>query len=307
MCVTPKTVKDANNVYHTVPCSKCPVCAARRASAWSFRLMQEESVSLSAYFITLTYDTDSVPITKKKRMALCPRHLQLFFKRVRRSADRAKRLSSSTEVFKPIKYYAVGEYGGRTRRPHYHAIVFNARLKDMVSESDELVLKHTQFDGKTPVSIKQWKFGHATFGQVNEASVGYTLKYISKGKSIPEYPQDDRIPEFAHMSKGLGMSYITQAIIKWHTSDVVERVYCTVPGGVKITMPRYYKDRIYNSEQRGQIAAAFEIKMAKENEKYYGGPTTDTPMEYLMNERNKVEAIKASYRKQKFKSKIDIL
>ena len=28
----------------------------------------------------------------------------------------------------PLKYYAVGEYGGQTKRPHYHIVIFNADL-----------------------------------------------------------------------------------------------------------------------------------------------------------------------------------
>lgn len=193
MCITPLTLKNRyTDETNTVPCSKCPECRARRASAWSFRLREEEKNANSAYFLTLTYDTLAVPITPSKRMALCKRDLQLFFKRIRKAHPIG---------FHRLKYYAVGEYGGKTNRPHYHIILFNASLQYMVSSEDLLKLKLTNYDGQHEVNCKQWDKGHITVGLVTGASIGYTLKYISKPKKVPEYKGDDRVPEFSLMSK----------------------------------------------------------------------------------------------------------
>lgn len=156
----------------SVPCGKCPMCVKRRVSQWSFRLMQEEKVSSSAHFITLTYDTPYMPLTDRGFMSLCRRDVQLFFKRLRKRNQNK------------LRYYIVGEYGGRTNRPHYHAILFNADLATI-----------------SPA----WDRGHVHFGTVSGASVGYTLKYMSKRKKIPMHANDDRVPEFALMSKGLGL------------------------------------------------------------------------------------------------------
>lgn len=174
-CMTPFGVRDkvTNNTI-AVPCGKCPACTARRASAWSFRLMEEEKVSSSAHFITLTYDTAHVPLTPSGFMDLQKRDLQLFFKRLRKA-------QSKVDPLRRIRYYACGEYGGRTRRPHYHAIVFNVDL--------ELIQP-------------AWDLGQVHYGQVTKASVGYCLKYMSKTKRIPEHARDDRQREFALMSKG---------------------------------------------------------------------------------------------------------
>lgn len=162
---------------YAVPCGKCPECTARRVSGWSFRLMQEEKNSISAHFITLTYDTNHVHITPNGFMGLKKRDLQLFFKRLRKA--HAKDLAFGG---KRIKYYACGEYGGRTLRPHYHVILFNAKC--------ELIQG-------------AWQLGSVHYGKVSGASVGYTLKYISKPSKIPMHRNDDRLKEFALMSKGL--------------------------------------------------------------------------------------------------------
>lgn len=174
MCETPFTVRHkTKGMSIPVPCGRCPKCVSRRTSAWSFRLMQEEKVSDSALFITLTYDTDHVPFSKNGFMDLSRRDVQLFFKRLRKhhKGDRCK----------SIKYYAVGEYGGKTRRPHYHLILFNAKI-----ESVQLA----------------WNLGHVHYGQVTGASVGYTMKYIAKPWRAM-HCNDDRTPQFALMSKGL--------------------------------------------------------------------------------------------------------
>lgn len=189
MCFTPYNVKHKmTNTTIPVPCGRCPKCVARRTSGWSFRLMQEDRVSDSSLFITLTYDTDSVPFTKNGFMDLRKRDLQLFFKRLRKlTADQSRKINhqrlanrkNGLLYDKPIKYYAVGEYGGKTKRPHYHIILFNANV--------ELIQK-------------AWPQGQIHYGNVTGASVGYTMKYISK-KWHPMHCNDDRTPQFALMSK----------------------------------------------------------------------------------------------------------
>lgn len=161
-----------------VPCNNCSECVARRISAWSHRLMEQEKVSVTSHFITLTYDTKTVPITPNGFMSLATRDLELFWKKLR------KRTGADVQ---PLRYYAVGEYGGRTKRPHYHALLFNGQLSDV-----ELAWSR---DGRPLGSI------HA--GQVTGASVGYCLKYMHKRKWRPMHKNDDRVPQFARMSKDL--------------------------------------------------------------------------------------------------------
>ena len=73
MCLTPISLKqERKNVSFPVPCGKCPDCVKKRTSQWSFRLRKQAEVSTSAYFITLTYDTEHVPITPNGFMTLKP-------------------------------------------------------------------------------------------------------------------------------------------------------------------------------------------------------------------------------------------
>jgi len=247
--------------------------------------MQEDKVATSSYFLTLTYDTDHVPITKNGFMSLQSRDIQLFIKRLRKSHN-----GYSDES---IKYYAAGEYGGKTNRPHYHIILFNAQLELMFDKTDLKLLKFSEYDGKQIVNCKQWQLGTCTIGKISEASVGYSLKYIHKPRRIPMHKNDDRRREYAQMSKGLGISYLTEAMLDWHLADMENRMYVNIPGGKKATMARYYKDKIYWPLERTQIARAAEKKMMAEAiEKCINAK----PGDWQANR----EAVKASFKRMEY-------
>jgi len=213
--------------------------------------MQEDKMSQSSLFITLTYDTRYVPITKNGFMSLDKSaksdHCQLFLKKLRKA---------KTGYTMPIKYFLVGEYGGTSNRPHYHAIIFNTTAYDVE---------------------KSWDYGSVFVGTVCEASVGYTLKYMQKEKVIPLHVRDDRVKEFQRQSKGLGRSYaLNPKIKKWHNADPNNRMYLNIEDNKKIAMPRYYKDILYQKHVRKQVAdyqqKKFQLELDKkmdDNPYYY--------------------------------------
>lgn len=242
-CISPISLKKQEL---SVPCGKCLPCMKNRASNWSFRLSQELKQAQTAYFITLTYDTDQVPITKNGFMDLDKRDFQLFMKRIRKQNSNK------------LKYYCVGEYGGTFGRPHYHAIIINLDLKTLIGENlaKQFERKALPLDGTYPVQSKIWGKGHVTIGEVNEKSIGYTLIYISKGREVPKHVRDDRQLEFSLMSKRIGANYLNPKMIKWHKKDVLNRFYVNINtsnGTAKAPMPRYYKEKIYTKYQRTRI------------------------------------------------------
>ena len=113
-----------------VPCGQCIGCRIDRSRQWANRCMLELQYHDSAYFVTLTYDDLHVPKAyypdpdtgeAHQSLTLCKRDFQLWMKRLR------KRFSDDK-----IRFFACGEYGGSTHRPHYHAIVFGLHLDDLV-------------------------------------------------------------------------------------------------------------------------------------------------------------------------------
>lgn len=194
---------------------------------------------MTAEFLTLTYDTDHVPITANGFMSLEKRECQLFFKRLRKAQGKTEQ---------PIKYFLVGEYGGKTKRPHYHVILFNAQRQYIDAA---------------------WQAGATWYGdRVGEASVGYMLKYMFKKGRIPMFDRDDRVPEFQLMSKGLGLNYLSPNAIKWHLNDLINRTHLVIEDGKKIAMPRYYKDKVYDEDQKELIGNSAQLLAIKSKQEY---------------------------------------
>lgn len=195
-----------------VPCGKCLGCLTARRNQWTFRLMQEERVSKSSMFITLTYSDKFLPLIGNNPV-LKKSDFQNYIKRLRK-------------VNQKLRYYAVGEYGTRTERPHYHAIMFNAKKKDAVEKwrsSDE-------------------EIGNVFIGDVNQASIHYVTGYLVNNKLDKNDPRES---PFSLMSKGLGSNYVDIAR-EYHQENVELQV--TFPDGKKINMPRYYKDKFFEKD-----------------------------------------------------------
>lgn len=273
-CLSPFLVNDPNSGERSIPvdCGKCPPCLHKRVSGWAFRLLQQDKISLTSYFLTITYSTDTVPISNKGFMTLNKKDVQLFLKRLRkRSPD-------------PIKYYYCGEYGGQNMRPHYHLIIFNAKPADI-----EL----------------SWHLGTIHYGQVSGASIAYTLKYMTKPKQIPLHHNDDRIPEFSHMSKGLGVNYLTPSIIKYHTTALHEHYHLTLPDGYTTPLPRYYKNKLYTSEEQEYIAYQCSLK-ALESKQLYQEKMIQLHGDNWENIQTQIQiqATRAMHEKTKLRNKI---
>lgn len=228
-------------LYIPVPCRKCPPCLAKRSNGWIFRLLQQDLIADKSLFVTLTYENhhmtkESKRLTSKGYMTLVKRDYQLFMKRLRKI--------TSKDV--TLKYFAVGEYGSTTYRPHFHAIIFNSNVDDIEAA---------------------WGLGKVHCDSVNGNTVAYTTKYMHKGRLIPVHANDDRTPEFQLISQRLGINYITEDTIRYHNEDIT-RTYLTGEGGVKIPMPEAYKKRLYSDQTRKAQARATQVKiLATEAEK----------------------------------------
>lgn len=225
MCDSPYYMESSDDDGHIghipFPCGRCPACKRRRVNQWVFRMRQEEKVSTSAYFVTLTYATSTVPISNKGYMTLRKKDFQDFMKRLRERERKYNRVN--------LKYYACGEYGETRFRPHYHIILFNLAVLENINLA--------------------WNKGDVHIGKVSGASIAYTCKYIDKEKRIPLHRNDDRQKEFSLMSKGLGKNYLTPQMVKYHRSHL-DRNYCLDTDGRKVALPKYYRDKIFSDDEK---------------------------------------------------------
>lgn len=96
--------------------------------------------------------------------------------------------------------------------------------------------------------------GQIHFGDVNELSIAYTVGYLRKPKIIQKNDKTGRNPEFSLMSKGLGSCYLRPQMVDWHKDKTASRVYVSIHDNKKVGMPRYYKNKIYNTEDKTKIS-----------------------------------------------------
>lgn len=190
-----------------------------RRDEWTIRLIEESKNAKFSYFITLTYDDESVDLTYGN---VSKEHLQLFFKKLRKKLGKNK-----------VRYYAVGEYGTKTYRPHYHLIMVSDIVLDSVLVGNV------------------WQYGHNFIGTVTPSSMSYVAKYhVNK----TDYPAGLEKP-FVLMSKGIGRNYVNK--MQDYHAESVERAYYS-DYEVKKKLPRYWKNKLYSDVEREQIRLNLE-------------------------------------------------
>lgn len=253
MCIAPIVImRDKGNydrfASDRLPCGRCPECRKRRVAMWQFRLEQEAKVAETSAFLTLTYDNDNLNFTSCGLPTLSKRDHQLFIKRLRKRIEYY--IPRKSERPK-IRYYAVGEYGTRTSRPHMHSIMFD--VPKFFLDNPEII-------------SLEWQKGHVRVDPCNEATIGYVCGYVMKsvidGKDKEEEP---RQREFSLMSKGMGLSYLTPNVIEYLKRK--ENPYLVVPDGKKVLVPRYYKDKVFDDGAKKRIAKK-ALKHLEEQDKF---------------------------------------
>lgn len=224
----------------TVPCGRCLGCLQRRRSDWSIRIGIELKHARSANFITLTYDEQNVPRTNEGLLTLKPDDLTRFLKRLRTYQDRKaftvnkdpkiQRIGSN---WPKIRFFACGEYGENTIRPHYHILLFNV-YPAVIQEIKSI-----------------WGKGFIHNGTVTPASIHYVTGYIINN---PEN-HDKREKPFQRMSRrpGIGSQYLTAEQAKWHKENLDN----TIRSNDRFTkLPRYYSDKIFNHQEKETLKEA---------------------------------------------------
>lgn len=164
-------------------CGQCMNCRINKRRQWSARLMLESLYHPRSWFVTLTYAPDQVRLSPSGLPTLVPRDLQLFLKRVRKDTE--------------VRFFAVGEYGTRTERPHYHAILYGL--------SEEWL----EFNASGYLTFRRptwWPHGWVSIAEFNSARASYIAHYTTKKLTRPDPDRlGDRYPEFMRSSRRPGI------------------------------------------------------------------------------------------------------
>lgn len=258
------------------PCGKCPNCIERRIREWTFRLEQHNKSAITAYFCTFTYDQNKIPWYNDETgpvLHLKKKHIQLFFKRLRSHDIRRKtptftegllaskkgKILTSTDRLErpPIKMLTIGEYGGQTKRPHYHSIIYNT----------------------FPAHIeKAWDKGNVHIGVAGSGSLHYVMSYLNNDQGrFNDNSNDPRNEkQFQISSKHLGYNYLfnddgtPSTMHGWHKRCPTQRNYGRLYNGTIIPLPKYYQDQLWTDEEKLYIRQHIHNEIHElENKRYY--------------------------------------
>ena len=170
------------------PCGQCMPCRVNRRRIWSHRIMLVAMQHSDSAFVTLTYSEDNVPKTADGQLNLVPKDLQDWLKRFRKAIEPMR-----------VRFYAVGEYGDETLRPHFHVALFGyptCRFGNSIY-SDRRLNCCPQCDTVRDT----WRHGSVLLGTLEDNSAQYIAGYVTKKlTSKDDYRLKGRYPEFARMS-----------------------------------------------------------------------------------------------------------
>lgn len=241
------------------PCKQCLECRIAYSQSWAVRLMHESKSHENACFLTLTYDNENLP----KNASLNPTHLQTFWRDLRARLNYHYEEESNTK----IKYFAVGEYGDKTQRPHYHAALFGGpfSVHGDVRGRDQEGDSHSGGRQFTHDDIAQvWPYGIHRYSELTFESAAYVARYIVKKVSgtLKEVHYGDRESEFSRSSNGIG-----KAFAELWKEDIYPHDKVVIPGTGSFAVPQYY-DRILEKVDPALFAY---VKLQRERE----APTSD--------------------------------
>jgi len=215
------------------PCGQCMPCRFNKRREWTNRLMLESMCHPFSCFVTLTYRDSDLPRVEGDGTpsTLVPKHLQDWLKRYR-----------NLHYPEKLRFYAVGEYGDTSGRPHYHAMLFNVRgcehgitrFKDNTGQCCDFCKRITD----------SWGFGNVFTGSLSYMSAsyiaGYTTKKMTNKNDIRmKVGNYWRYPEFSRMSRdgAIGGDYmweIASDMIKNGLDDMMADVPSAIRRGGKM-------------------------------------------------------------------------
>lgn len=222
-------IKDERTRYVPVGCGKCMECMRKKARGWQVRLHEEIRNVRNGRFVTLSFSDESL-IELENDLDKKPEGYELDNKiatlAIRRYLERWRKKYGTSQ-----KHWLVTELGQeKTERIHIHGLIFTDQPKEIIE--------------------KIWQYGNVWIGEyVNERTINYIVKYIYKSDPKHKY----YIPIIL-CSKGIGNNYLNRNDSRknQYAEKNTNELY-TTRSGIKLPMPIYYRNKIYNDDEKEQL------------------------------------------------------
>lgn len=236
-----------------VGCGHCSYCRKQYAREMAFRV-EAESYDKFCYNVLLTYDDAHLPMLNG-RPVLNRVHIQDFLKRFRSWHD--------DHTGTKLRFFGVGEYGGKKGRPHYHLILFTDKpLEDVARDYRE------PLSFINSVLVDKWRHGACDIERIVNAGSAtiYLTQYLL---TYDKKDRDTLVKPFRMMTrggrydKGLGYRWLERTRpLQQYCVKFDDYTMSTISeDGRKFVrpIPRYYRRKFMPEE----------VLIAKADEQFY--------------------------------------
>lgn len=298
--------------YIDIPCRVCEECYRQQRNEWTARATAEMQMHDKAIFVTFTYrdynDGEKVlpPVAEMvtddgeilTHQTLRYSDMQLFWKRLR------KKFSDRN-----IRFLVCGEYGSRTFRPHYHAIIYGLGIDDF----PDMTVHNKNSQGDYLYSSEEldriWSNGYTLSSEADNGTIAYVAGYVTKKfttmKSKEFYKTTNVVAPFVRSSNrpGLGRAWFDENL---HTFDN-EHDYRVLPAtNLRSTPTTIYLTNNWRLAYRNNLLAdgsLEEIIDYEEKEKNRRVALLDNRDKLLATDASKEDMVSAS--KYNFKKSLE--
>lgn len=223
--------KDKRLLYVPIGCGECIECRKQKANAWRVRLAEELRKNPQAKFVTLTFNEEYLSSFKE----ITTDENEIAAMAIRKFLERWRK-----EYRHSLRHWFVTEKGQEnTERIHLHGIIFKTE-KTTDNEWDSIC--------DNQKLTEKWKYGITDIGYMcNAKTINYLVKYMLK----PDLKHDDfKTKVMASAGIGSGWQNRIDSQACTYKDDGTTRQEYSLPNGNRIRLPMYYRNKIYNEDER---------------------------------------------------------
>lgn len=212
-------------LFFYAPCNKCPDCLRKKYSELSARLQCEafsHPPTARPIFFTLTYKNEFLPEggnVSKSDITEFTNKLSIYLHR--------------NGILQTPRIFIASEYGPyKTRRPHYHGLIFGLEL--LTKEQRQAFNKSIrQAWPKCVYERLTWEFARSSIGVAR-----YCTKYVLKQFSMPDSVPPGRLPNFYSTPRRSGA--LGSLVLK--KPDILHNILNSEDGTMSVFDSSYDKD-----------------------------------------------------------------
>lgn len=273
-------VSDIRVTMVPIGCGKCIECRKQEARKWQIRLLEDVRHHKNGKFITLTFSNESILelsniVNEKSKNKIKGYDLdnKIAKTAMRRFLERWRKKYKTS-----LRHWFITELGhSGTKNIHMHGIVWTNEQQDKkLEERKENLLEQIENIWAYGMIWPNKKNGLNKPNYVNEKTVNYLTKYVHKVDKENEYYK-----AIVLTSAGIGNGYTKRPASennKYKPNETKETY--TTRTGHQISLPIYWRNKIYTEEQREKLwiekldkqerwVCGERIDISKGDEEYY--------------------------------------